>query len=128
MAATPAAMRRQSFLLPLMFFLGSVSAGEADVIDVTIRAMGNGEFRINATLQHADTGWEHYADAWDVLNEYGEVLGTRVLHHPHVEEQPFTRGLSLNIPDTVMSVTIRAKDSKHEYGGESITVDVPHPE
>jgi hypothetical protein len=54
------------------------------------------------------------------------VLGTRILHHPHVNEQPFTRNLSgVNIPNTIETVTIRAHDSVHEYGGKTVTVDVP---
>ena len=42
------------------------------------------------TVQHADTGWDHYADAWEVLAPDGTVLGTRTLLHPHTDEQPFT--------------------------------------
>jgi hypothetical protein len=44
-------------------------------------------------LRHGDTGWDDYADGWRIETPAGEVLGTRVLHHPHVEEQPFTRSL-----------------------------------
>ncbi|MEM7293612.1 MAG: hypothetical protein AAF420_09515 [Pseudomonadota bacterium] len=118
-------MRRHFFPAVLMLLSTSATAGEADVIDVTIRALTDTSFRINATLEHADTGWEHYADAWDVLDADGNVLGTRVLYHPHVDEQPFTRSLTLTIPKSVKTVTIRAKDSKHEYGGKSMSVKVP---
>ena len=64
----------------------SLSAGEADVVNVTIHKMGRDKFTINATLSHADTGWDHYANRWEVLDSDGNILGTRVLHHPHVDD------------------------------------------
>ncbi len=103
-------------------------AGEVDVIDVTIESLGGGNFRINATLEHEDTGWDHYADRWDVIDESGNVLGSRELAHPHVNEQPFTRSLRLSIPATVKNVIIQANDSVHETGGKSFSLAVPHPE
>ena len=54
------------------------------------------------------------------------VLGTRTLYHPHVDEQPFTRSLSdVQIPASITAVTVRAHDSVHEYGGETVKVAVP---
>ena len=101
-----------------------VMAGEADVVNVAVKATGN-SYRFDVTLLHADEGWKHYADKWDVLSEDGTVLGTRVLYHPHVNEQPFTRSLSgVEIPDSVKRVTIRAHDSEHGYGGKTMTVDL----
>jgi len=100
-------------------------AGEADVVDVKIRAQGATTFRIDVTAAHADTGWDHYADKWDVLGPDGALLGTRVLHHPHVNEQPFTRSLTVSIPVDVDTITLRAHDSVHKYGGSEMTVMVP---
>jgi len=101
-------------------------AGEADVIDVTIESLGDGKFRINATLAHDDTGWDHYADRWDVLDESGQVIGVRELAHPHENEQPFTRSVSINIPASVKTITVRANDSVHETGGKTFEIAVPH--
>ncbi len=112
--------------LLLICHLGYVTAGEADVIDVKISASGNGLFRISATLEHADTGWDHYANRWDVLDENGNVLGSRELLHPHVDEQPFTRSLQLKIPASVKTVTIQANDSVHKLGGKTFSIAVPH--
>ena len=101
-------------------------AGEADILDVNIRMTGKNTYRFDVTVRHADEGWKHYADKWDVVAPDGTVLGTRTLYHPHVDEQPFTRSLSgVRIPDTITEVTIRSHDSKHGYGGETVTVDVP---
>jgi len=101
-------------------------AGEVDVIDVTIESLGDGNFRINATLAHDDTGWDHYANRWDVLDESGQVIGVRELAHPHENEQPFTRSVSISIPASVKTITVRANDSVHETGGKTFDIAVPH--
>ena len=70
---------------------------------VTSQAGANG-WRFDVTIRHPDTGWDHYADGWRILDMDGTVLGTRVLHHPHETEQPFTRSLSgVAIPDGVIA-------------------------
>jgi len=101
-------------------------AGEADVVGGKITALGDGRFRVDATVMHGDTGWDHYADRWDVLAPDGSVLGSRVLAHPHENEQPFTRSLTLTIPADVAEITLQANDSVHELGGKTFTLAVPH--
>ena len=104
----------------------AAEAGEADVVEATARKAGAGSWSFDVTVRHADTGWDHYADAWDVLAPDGAVLGTRVLAHPHVNEQPFTRSLSgVKIPAGITEVRLRARDSVHGYGGREITVTLP---
>lgn len=101
-------------------------AGEADVTSVDVRASGQTTFRFSVGVRHDDTGWDHYADRWDILAPDGTVLGSRVLMHPHVDEQPFVRSLSgVRIPSSVTEVTVRAHDTVHGYGGKTITVKVP---
>ena len=58
-------------------------AGEADVIAVEAQKDGDGRYSFGVTVRHADEGWKHYADAWDVLAPDGTVLGTRTLY-PHM--------------------------------------------
>jgi len=61
-----------------------------------------------------------------VLAPDGSVLGTRVLLHPHVEEQPFTRSLTgVAVPDGIATVTVRARDSQHGWGGREQEVPLP---
>jgi hypothetical protein len=104
----------------------AAGAGEADVLEVTAMPSGDGTWRFDVSVRHADAGWDHYANAWEVLAPDGAVLGTRTLLHPHAEEQPFTRSLTgVRIPDDVAAVTIRAHDSVHGYGGKALTVAVP---
>lgn len=78
------------------------------------------------TVVHNDDGWEHYADHWRILDAEGAELGRRVLLHPHVAEQPFTRSLSgVVVPEGVQRVTVQAHDKVHGYGGAELTVDLP---
>ena len=101
-------------------------AGEADVTAVDVKKTGDNLYYFDVTVTHGDEGWDHYADAWDVLDPEGNVLGTRTLYHPHVNEQPFTRSLSgVRIPGDVKRVTIRAHDSDHKYGGMTKSLDLP---
>ena len=105
---------------------GSVSiANDAAITNVEIKPAGDRMFQISVTLAHADTGWDHYANRWDVLDSEGNLLGSRVLAHPHVNEQPFTRSLRVEIPESVKVVTIVASDSVHGDNEETVDVEVP---
>ncbi len=66
---------------------------------------------VQVTLSHPDTGWEHYADGWEVIAADGHRLGLRVLQHPHVNEQPFTRSLTLEAPLPAGDIRVRARCS-----------------
>lgn len=102
-----------------------VGAGEADVVGVEAAAQGGGTWRFRVTVAHGDTGWDHYADKWDVVAPDGTVLGTRTLLHPHEAEQPFTRSLGgVAIPAEIDRVTLRAHDSVHGYGGREMSVEL----
>lgn len=92
--------------------------------DATATSLG-ATWRVSVTLAHPDTGWDHYADGWEVLHPDGTRLGYRELHHPHVEEQPFTRSLSgVEIPEGVGRVLIRARCSVDGWSEETLSVDL----
>lgn len=94
-----------------------------DVLDVKYQCQQTCTFSV--TVQHADTGWEHYANRWEILTVDGEILDTRVLGHPHVHEQPFTRSLTnVMIPKHITTVIIRAHDSVDGYGGKEFTLEL----
>ena len=121
------ARTKLTLLLSSWLLSSQVAAGKADVLKVEIQQEADGLFTIAATVRHADSGWAHYADRWEVIGPQGEILGKRVLWHPHVDEQPFTRSLSgIFIQPTYTWVKIRAHDSKHGYGGREVTLSVPH--
>lgn len=101
-------------------------AGQADVLNAEVQRGADGTFRFSVTLRHDDSGWDHYADRWDVLAPDGTLLAERVLLHPHVGEQPFTRSLSgVEIPPTIRNVTIRGGDSEHGFGGAELRLALP---
>ena len=83
-------------------------------------------WRFDVSVAHEDTGWDHYADRWEVLAPDGGVLGTRVLLHPHETEQPFTRSLGgVAVPEGLDAVTVRAHDSVHGFTGREFRVELP---
>jgi len=54
------------------------------------------------------------------------VYGERVLYHPHVSEQPFTRSLSgVAVPAGVREVIVRGHDKVHGLGGVEMRVVLP---
>ena len=98
----------------LIFFSQLSCADEVKIVDVNLKDKGSQHFRIDVTLLHADTGWDHYADGWEVLDENKKLIGKRVLHHPHVSEQPFTRSLyDIKIQKGARYIYIRAHDKVH---------------
>lgn len=112
------------FLIALLPMYGAPAhGGEADVVGVTYEQANDGSYSFHVTVRHGDTGWEHYADKWQVVGPGGTVLGERVLLHPHVDEQPFTRSQSgIVIPGDVNEVVVRAHDGVHGWGGMEVTV------
>ena len=101
-------------------------AGEASVLDVTVVADANGTYAVSATIFHKDEGWNHYANKFEVLTPEGLVIATRVLYHPHVNEQPFTRSVAnVQVPVGVTEIVVRAADNVHGDGERTFTVKLP---
>jgi len=109
----------------------AASAANADVLFVRA-VLGQGVWTLHVTVEHPDSGWEDYADGWDVVTPDGTVLKpnpnspfTRLLTHPHENEQPFTRSQSgIVIPDGVTQVRVRAHDLVDGFGGREVRVDL----
>ncbi len=105
---------------------------DANVDFVSAEQDPDGSWTFSVTVSHPDTGWDDYADGWDVVLPDGTVVlpnpddpFTRLLLHPHENEQPFTRNQSgIAIPADVTSVTVRAHDLVDGYGGATVTVDL----
>ena len=79
---------------------------------------------VSVTVLHNDTGWDHYADRWQIIDpETKEILAERILLHPHENEQPFKRSLgNIKFPADQKAVIIRASCTKHGFGGQEIMV------
>ncbi len=100
-------------------------AGDADVTHVDIRQR-DGRYDLDVTIRSKDTGWERYADRIEALGPDGAVLGTRILEHPHEDEQPFTRDLyELPVPLGIGRITVRAHFKPTGFDGATLTVPLP---
>ena len=105
--------------------------GDADIEFVRIVQTGVDTYTFHVTVHHDDVGWEDYADGWDVVLPDGhlvqkdgdETAFTRLLLHPHETEQPFTRSQD-NLVISAETVTVRAHDLVHGFGGQTVTVDM----
>lgn len=107
-----------TFALPALASPPTITAVKA--------SQSNGGWRFDVTLSHPDSGWEHYADGWRVLDMDGNEIGMRVLAHPHINEQPFTRSLgSVQIPNGVKQVQIEARCIVDGWTGTPLTVTLP---
>ncbi|TCK16987.1 hypothetical protein DFR30_0207 [Thiogranum longum] len=111
-------------LFALIVF-SAANADEVNIIAADFTGSGDNRWTIDVTLKHHDTGWDHYADNWRVVDPKGNVLGNRVLYHPHITEQPFTRSLSdVKIPEGITTVYIEAHDKLHGWTHNRLPVDI----
>lgn len=119
---TKITVRNLVLAILLAVFAIPLQANEVKIVNVKAFKRGSG-WHFNVTLRHGDEGWKHYADAWRVVTKDGKELGTRTLYHPHVEEQPFTRGLGdIMIPSGTKSVFVEAHDKVHGWAKQRYEV------
>jgi len=98
-----------------------------DIVDVEISPDGDGVFDLAVTVSSPYDSPDRYADGWRVLAPDGTELGSHTLLHDHAGEQPFTRTQTgVEIPTDVGEVTIEGRDQRYGYGGNTVTVEVPH--
>ena len=100
----------------------------ADPVEITaVEATRQGDsWRFDVTVRHPDTGWDHYADGWRVEDAQGNPLAMRVLTHPHVNEQPFTRSQSgVVIPDGMGEVFVRARCNVDGWNADTTVFVLP---
>jgi len=107
-------------------FTTMANANEANILDVDVKNEGNDRYTFHVTVQHEDNGWDHYADRWEILTPEGEIVAIRILRHPHIKEQPFTRGLPfVPVSKDINEVTIRAHCSVDGFEGIENKVTLP---
>jgi len=116
---------RSGWLSLLLLFSPTLLAGSVEIVFTELRQVGD-EWQPTVTLRHADTGWDHYADAWRVVTRDGTVLSHRTLYHPHVEEQPFTRsGPGFALPEgATKQVIVEAHDTVHGWSAKRLEIDM----
>lgn len=110
----------------LLLTLALPAAADQPVVENVRASYGSDGWRFDVTLSHPDSGWEHYADGWRVLDMHGNELGLRVLFHPHEAEQPFTRSLGgVQIPAGTQQVQIQARCFVDGWNTETTLVILP---
>ncbi|UUO23347.1 hypothetical protein FGD67_09060 [Colwellia sp. M166] len=103
----------------------STSLEFAQVTGVLATQKADGSWCFGTSVRHNDQGWQHYADGWQVLDPDGNQIAFRLLGHPHVNEQPFTRSkCNISVPSELSKVIVRAKCNKHGYGGKPFVVNL----
>lgn len=108
----------------LLIIAGPAWAGDADVVGVKATRHGAGHFDIAVTVRSRDTGWDRYADRLEVVGPDGTVLATRVLDHPHDDEQPFTRDITGVTIAGAARVTIRVHFKPTGFDGVTRTINL----
>lgn len=107
-----------------LFAAPPVFADQVRIVYATFEKSGDG-WHVSVTLHHHDTGWDHYADQWRIVDANGKEIAKRVLLHPHVGEQPFTRGLGgVHIPAGDEIIFIEAHDKVHGWSPKRLRVDM----
>lgn len=118
--------RKMLFSIAILAYWQLVAAGDANVLQVNPSCTKDLVCSFDVTVEHADSGWDHYANKWDVLTTDGTIVASRELLHPHENEQPFTRSLhDVKLPAGTKEVDVRAYDSVHGYGGQMVRVSIP---
>lgn len=113
-----------SLLFALIFSSSTALANEVEIVKVMLEPAAH-RWTFHVTLQHKDTGWEHYADGWRIVDDKGNELGLRKLWHPHENEQPFTRTLAnVLIPKDVDIIYIEARDKVHGWSKQRVRINM----
>lgn len=117
--------KRIAAIFMLTFFgLQTVSANEVEIVSVMIEPSAH-RWTFHVTLKHNDTGWDHYADDWRIVDEKGGEIGNRKLWHPHPDEQPFTRSLAnVLIPKDTNIIFVEAHDKVHGWSKQRVRIDM----
>jgi hypothetical protein len=117
-------MFKKSLTLFVFLFSSSVFASDVEIVNIVLTETTN-SWRADVTLNHADTGWEHYADGWRLVDDKGNEIANHTLYHPHVDEQPFTRSLSgFHIPEDIKVIFVEAHDLNRGWSPNRLEIDM----
>jgi len=116
---------KTALLSSLFAFYSLALANEVEVVNVKATQASDKTWSFAVTLKHADEGWDHYANEWQVIAPDDKILATRTLYHPHVNEQPFTRGTQgVKISGDIKTVRIIAKDTVHGLSKNAVELEL----
>ena len=112
-------------MLAALLLFGNAQASDVKILTADFRLDSKNVWTVSVTLHHADSGWDHYANIWRIVDKKGNILGERVLLHPHLYEQPFTRSQSgIFIPEDEPIVYIEAHDLLHGWSTQRQEVNL----
>lgn len=118
-------IRLGSVLLAASLGIGTAHADAPKVVAAKAEREGN-RWMIEVTLQHEDTGWDHFATGFEVQGPDGSRLGYLELTHPNVGTPTVEAELTgLNIPADVTYVLIRTRCSLVGWAAEPVRLDLP---
>jgi hypothetical protein len=116
-----------------VFVLSGVAhAGEyaPRIADVQIKRDNpeqSGIFHIRVTIEHEDTGWDDYVEAWEIYGPDGKIMGVRPFFEPELEQQQTVSALAgVVIPEDIKTVTIRARTHPVGLVGDPVEIQIPH--
>lgn len=111
---------------------GAVYAGDnaARIADVQVKRDSvdqSGIYHISVTIEHEDTGWDDYVEAWEITGPDGTLLGVRPFFEPELEHSQTVSALAgVVIPEDIKTVTIRARTHPRGIEGDPVEVQIPH--
>ena len=126
---------RLSLMVGLALMVLGGQAGLADqsnprIADVKVKRDSPdqaGIYHVKVTIEHEDTGWDDYVDAWEIVASDGSVLGVRPFFEPEMEQAKTVTALAgVVIPTDVKTVTIRARKHPQGYEGDPVEISIPH--
>ena len=86
-----------------------------------------GIYHIRVTIEHEDTGWDDYVEAWEIFDPEGRLLAVRPFFEPELDRQQTVSALAgVVIPEDIKSVTIRARTYPSGFEGTPVEVSIPH--
>ena len=114
-------MRLTAIAMIAALTAGPALAGEANVLQAKATKTG-GSWRFDVTVQHGDTGWDHYADAWRVVGPDGTVYVIGVTN----SFSNFLLGKSTNAQNSGMTPSFTT--STVNMGGEMVIFGEYNPQ
>lgn len=110
--------------------VGYAEQSNPRIADVQVRLDSSdqpGIFHIKVVIEHQDTGWDDYVDAWEIVGLDGQLLGSRPFFEPALDQEKTVSALAgVVIPDDVKTVMIRARKHPQGYQGEPVEITIPH--
>ena len=127
-------MRLLSFALAAMALtiphLAQADGQTARIADVHVKRDSPnqpGIYHIKVTIEHEDTGWDDYVEAWEVFGPDGTLLAARPFFEPELERTAKVSALAgVVIPEEIKIVTIRARTYPVGLEGDPVEVEIPH--